>query len=98
MKKIALSFEDDTDIISVPDEIALNIKKHQHAFDKWIYNKDIDHEYWVKIDGRKMAVSFDTDAFVKYLNDFPLKSSEEKASVLEYNVESFDKDIPKLYF
>lgn len=98
MKKVAIEFTYYIDIIEVPDDILLNMKKYQKSFDKWIYDKTNDHGYWEVINGKKKAVSFDTEAFVKYLNNFHLKSRKEQAKVLKHNVDIYDKDILTLYF
>lgn len=85
-------------IIAVPDDIGINIKKYLKSFYKWIYNKDNNHGYWVFIDGKKRGVSFDVDAFIKYLNLYHLQDSEEKAIIVEEEAVNVPLDIPVLFF
>ena len=95
---IALEFTYQTDIIFVPDEIGNKISKYQQKFDKWLYNKDNDHGNWIIKNGRKVAVSFDTDTFIDYLNMFCLNDSDEKAFIVEKNATTIPTKIPTLFF
>jgi len=95
---IALEFTYQTDIISVPDEIGNRINKYQQNFDKWLYNKENNHGNWIIKNGRKVAVSFDTQTFVDYLNKFCLNDSNEKAFVVEKNATVIPTKIPTLFF
>lgn len=95
---IALEFTYYTDIIFVPDEIGKKISKYQQKFDKWLYNKDNDHGHWIIKNGRKAAVSFDTDTFIDYLNMFWLNDSAEKAIIVEKNAATIPTEIPTLFF
>ncbi len=97
MKKIALKFTYHTDIIAVPDNIAKEIKEYQNLFDKWIYDKSIDHCLWLIKNGEKWGVSFDTYTFVDYLNLYHIKDNKERAVVLEEDVIP-PKGIKLLYF
>ncbi len=99
--RIAVEFAFETHIISVPDEIGGEIKKYQNKFDKWLYDKSNDHGYWVIINGRKTAVSFDIQAFVDYLNTAYLHSCEDRAMVIETfenGSENIPSEMTKIYF
>ena len=96
--KIALEFTYHTDIISVPDDIGKNIKKYQLKFDKWLYDKDINHGNWIVKNGKKFAVSFDTKTFVDYLNNVHLCNMSEKAIIIQENAQQIAKDVPALFF
>ena len=97
MKKIALEFTYSTDIILVPDKIALDLDQYQMAFDRWIYDTSNEHEHWVLCDGEKVAVSFGTETFVDFLNNL-CHSTEEKSIILEKNISILPQGIPKLLF
>ena len=98
MKMVAIQFTYHTDIIEVPDFIELEIQKIQKRFDKWLYDKSIDHGYWVIVNGKKMAVSFDTCTFVDYINSFVLADSALKARIVAQNVPPIQPSIPTLFF
>lgn len=51
---VVVSFTYDSDLAYVPDSSVYKPKKLQQLFDKWLYDKTIDHEYWVYKDGKKM--------------------------------------------
>ena len=98
MKKIALKFTYYTDLIMVPDSVLQSIHEIRLEFDKWLYDKSNDHGYWVYIDGKRKAVSFDTKAFVHYLNNVYLPKGKEKVIVLQEKAKSISSDIPMLFF
>lgn len=98
MKKIVVEMTYDADIIEVPDEVEKRLKEIQKKFDKWIHNKETEHEYWHYKDGKKYCPQFRGDAFVEYLNQIILIDSEEKAKVVEMHVENYDSSIKKIWF
>ena len=73
-------------LISVPDRIAKDIEHYRMEFDKWLYDEENDHGYWITVDeefGKFRAVQYDGyEAFPKWLNEHVLKDSEEKAVCL----------------
>ena len=98
MKRVAIEIEYYTDIIEIPDNILNKIELYQYQFDKWIYNRENEHEYWIKKNGRKIGVGFGSEAFVDYLNLFCLNGSSEKAKLLEKHASNIPEDITKLVF
>ena len=53
MKEIILQFTYDCTLISVPSDIEKNIQSIRKKFDKWLYDKSKDHDYWVYINGEE---------------------------------------------
>jgi len=98
MKKVALKFTYEIDLIEVPDTIADEMTECQAAFDRWLYDENNEHSHWILQDGEKVAVSFDSQTFVEFLNKYILLSAEEKAIVLKRNVLSVSDKIPVLFF
>ena len=96
--KIVLKFTYDADIIDIPNFFLPNLKKSSIQFNKWLYNKDNDHGYWIKKNGKKVAVSFRGDAYVDFLNNKMLNSCNEKAKIIETEITEFDVTLPILYF
>lgn len=86
--RIALQHTYHVDVIYVPSLIGNNIKKIQNCFDKWLHDKSNNHGYWIIIDGKKRAVAIDTDAFVRYINEYHLTESQEKAYIVDRELES----------
>ena len=98
MKKIVLKFTCHSDLIIVPDSIAQNIHSIRMEFDKWLYDKSNNHDYWVYINGKKKAVSFDSNAFVDYLNNIHLVNNKEKSYIIQKKIERITSEIPILFF
>lgn len=85
MTKVNIIFDnnlDDTDVITMPDEIATKLDKIGQEFLDWVPSAE-DEEYWAIIDGRKYLVA-ETDGFIKWLNARYCQENE-KASVISRN-------------
>ena len=96
---VNLVFDYYTDVINVPDEIGTQIKKYQKKYDKWLYNKDNNHQYWEKDEyGKKLGVGICSDAFVYWLNSFVLNDGEQKAVVLKRNLQEYDSSLPTIFY
>lgn len=96
---VNLVFDYYTDVINVPDEIGTQIKKYQKKCDKWLYNKNNNHQYWEKDEyGKKLGVGICSDAFVYWLNSFVLNDSEQKAAVLKRNLPEYDSSLPTIFY
>ncbi len=98
MKMVALEYTYNTDIISVPECIANELKKIQALFDEWLYDKNNDHGCWIIQNGEKMAISFETQDFINFLNNHVLSNSDMKAFVVKKSIINVPGDIPILYF
>lgn len=92
------------DIIDIPDHVAIRIKKHRNQFLNWIYNKNNNHGYWVKASDGKggwfYGVQYGSDAFVDWLNTKVIKDSNDKAVVVERNLDisEYKGDMPYIFF
>lgn len=103
MKKVILKWMYYSDIIKVPNDIVEDIHGYQMKFDKWLSDKDSKHNYWVTLqneEGDSLALSFDSEAFVTWLNDYILSDSIEKVTFEEKDIQLSDehKSLPLLYF
>ena len=98
MKKIALKFTFNSDLIEVPDKVAQDIDKVRSKFYKWLSDKSNDHNYWIYINGRKNGLCYNSEAFLDYLNNVYLKDDKEKARLVQKRVESVSPDVPVLFF
>lgn len=89
--------EDIADIISIPDSLK-DVSLLQEKFFQWLFNKNIEHDYWVTINGEKIYCSYGTKAFVDWLNENILECDNRKAQIIESNSKDFSKDDYALYF
>ena len=95
---VNLKFGFYVDVIDIPDELVTDLKKLQKNFDKWLYNKENNHGYWVVIDGKKRAVKFDGLAFVEWLNKYILTNNNVKAHVIKKETTEYNDNYPFLFF
>ena len=96
--RLFVKFDINADIIDVPRFVIDNRKELQLQFLDWLYDTSNLHPYWV-YHGKTLGVSYRSDAFVHWLNEFILKDCPEKASLLEQFVSSYNKDrLPTLSF
>ena len=89
------------DLIDVPKDIANNIKKYQLQCDKWLFDKNNNHNFWIRRgSNKKYAVNTCSEAFVYYLNTFVLKNSNGVASVVESykDPDLLDESMPTIYY
>lgn len=96
---INIVFDYYVDIISVPNNIGTNIKKYQNLCDRWLYNKLNEHEFWEKdSSGKKLGIGICSEAFIYWLNNYALKDSEEKAYIVQKNINKYDESLPAIYY
>ena len=74
------------DIIDVPSFIVADATDYQDQFFVWLGDKTIDHAYWHYEDGEKYGLSYGSEAFIEWLNAFPLAETEEKAKIVSEGV------------
>ena len=99
--KMVLSFEFDADIIDVPKSIIENKDELKNEFYDWLYDKNIHHRFWANEkgvqDGTQFGVVYRSDAFIEWINTYVLLGVE-KASLLEEQVDDWDRTLPTLWF
>ena len=71
-----------------PAKVGRKVRKLQRDFDKWLYNRDNNHPYWevahIDEEGNQLyGVSFDTEAFVYWLNNVRFKKGKRIAKLIE---------------
>lgn len=100
--KMVVEFDIDADIIDVPQFVVDQREKLRRQFLKWLNNKSVKHQYWVryKSNGNKEIVGlrYRSDAFVEWLNKKILVTTEETARVLEEKCFDYSDDLPKIFF
>lgn len=101
MKRIVLSADNFPSIYLVPDDIADNLHNYVSRFDKWLFNPVNDHGYWMELPQGGKCVCFTESAFIQWLNDHVLRSSE-KAELIEiksnYNLSEEEQTYPNCNF
>jgi len=80
---LKIKFDNDCDIIELPDFIVKDIRQYQSDFIDWMYDKTSDHSYWILDGDAKLGCCFRSEAFVDWLNENVLKNSDVKADVVD---------------
>lgn len=95
---INIVFSYDFDIVDVPNIIGDNVRTYQLACDKWLYDKNNNHDFWIIKNNKKYAIATSSEAFVYYINN--ILFCGEKASIVkkELNLDSLDLSRPTLYY
>ena len=97
MKLIAVRFDLNSYLISVPDQIAENPSKYAKEFYKWLVDDPDDHGLWVG-EGKK-GLCYETDEFVGYLNKYHVKSKSEKVTIADKaDEQEIPYKIPEIWF
>ncbi len=89
---------EEVDIIDVPLNLLEDINSYQEQFWKWLFDKNTEHKYWYYNNGEKDGCCYRSDAFVEWLNLFPLSNQNEKASILSEYTTNYDRNLPSIYF
>lgn len=95
---VAVIFTYDKYLVSIPDTSKYKPLELQKLFDKWLFDERVDHEYWVYTYGKKDYVSYDIEAFIKWLNENIFANSDEEVKIVERNISNIPMDLEKLYF
>ncbi|GAB6988696.1 hypothetical protein [Paenibacillus pini] len=77
---IEVDFGMHREAIEIEGELGKQIEQLQEQFLDWIYNKEIDHQYWIYKEGIKWGVSYRGSAFVEWLNN--MNSNEYRKTTL----------------
>ncbi|WP_025851105.1 hypothetical protein [Paenibacillus ehimensis] len=65
---VKIDFGMHQEFIDIADELGERIEQLQSEFLEWLYDKEIDHRYWIYKDGYKWGVNYRASAFVEWLN------------------------------
>ena len=95
---VVVNFTYDKYLVSIPDKTKYKPFKLQNLFDKWLFDEKVDHEYWVYTDGKKDYVSYDIDAFIKWLNENIFADCDDKVKIVEKDISNIPKELERLYF
>ena len=100
--KLIVQFDIDADIINVPEFIIEQKEKFKDLFLDWIYNENVNHNYWVEFTdsngNMQRGLQYRSDAFVKWLNDNIIENMSDKASIVAECVSEWSDDAPVLQF
>lgn len=100
MKEIILYWGIDADLILVPNFIAEQLIIYQRKFDKWINDISNKHGYWRKDGEGELALSFNAEVFVNWLNDFVILDENQRAKIIksEFQPSKEDMKLPRINF
>ena len=95
---LVTKFDIDADLIDVPQSVIEQANVYQEQFFSWLFNKNNNHKYWWYEKGKKVGCAYRSDAFIEWLNAFPLRGSKNKAKSVSVHVFEYDNSLPSLFF
>ncbi|MCL2400930.1 MAG: hypothetical protein FWC91_14460 [Defluviitaleaceae bacterium] len=95
---LVVRFDGAVDIIDVPEFIIANIEDYRKQFLNWLGDENIDHDYWTYENGVKYGLSFRSNAFVEWLNTFPLSNTSDVAKTVETFISEYDRNLSSIFF
>lgn len=99
MMYVNIIYEDSgrIDLADIPESLISDLEAIQACFFKWLFNKSIDHPYWVFTDGKKAYCNYDAEAFIVWINQIYF-NGKKNAAVIEKFRKSFLPGVPKIVF
>ena len=95
---VVVSFTYYSDIVYIPDSSRYTPNELDDLFTNWLYDKTIDHEYWIYENGEKYGVAYDIGAFIKWLNENIFADDNDKVRIVEKDIPKIPPDLIELYF
>lgn len=98
---LVVMFDQDADVVNVPQSVIDNKDSLRKKFLRWIYSKNsLKHQYVIPdMKGKNVhGVKYRGDTFVDWLNEKVLYSSDEQATVLRQQVLDYPNDAPIIFF
>jgi len=95
---LIVGFDIGVDIIDVPEFIINDLDHHSKKFSSWISCKESEHSYWMSDNSGNIGLCYRSEAFVEWLNLFPLSNSKEKARIIASNVYDYNKKLPSVFY
>ena len=97
--KMMIEFDVNADIIEVPKFIIDDRELYRSRFLRWLYDKSVQHKYWVTFSNGTKGVCFRSDALIEWLNKKVLKDHEEKAVLVAEEVDiDLYRNLPSIFF
>ncbi|BAU29281.1 hypothetical protein DFP93_11686 [Aneurinibacillus soli] len=73
---IVIDFYQHQQVMKCPSKVGRKINKLRDEFLSWLYDRSIDHPYWVCEDGENYGLCYDADALIYWLNNYRFKKRE----------------------
>jgi len=95
---LIVRFDMGADIVDTPPFIVESAEEYRKHFLQWLGDKNNNHRYWYYHNGVKFGLDYRSEAFVEWLNAFPLADNAEKARVVAAHVYEYDETLPSIFF
>lgn len=101
--ELIVEFDLNADLVSVPERVVENIDVIRQRFLRWVYSPEGKKKLTKKMegsDGQSFAcVCYNSEEFIDWLNKKVLKAGEDRAALVEKNIDSQAcGDVPTIFF
>ena len=101
--ELIVEFDLIADLVSVPARVAENIDVIRQRFLRWVYSPEGKEKLTKKMersDGQRFAcVCYNSEEFIDWLNKKVLQAGEDRAALVEKNIDSQAcGDVPSIFF
>ncbi len=101
--ELIVEFDLNADLVSVPERVVENIDVIRQRFLRWVYSPEGKKKLTKKMaspDGQRFAcVCYNSEEFIDWLNKKVLQAGEDRAALVEKNIDSQAcGDVPSIFF
>lgn len=101
--ELIVEFDLNADLVSVPESVVENIDVIRQRFLRWAYSPEGKKKLTKKMkgsDGQRFAcICYNSEEFIDWLNKKVLQAGEDRAALVEKNIDSRSRgNVPSIFF
>ena len=101
--ELIVEFDLNADLLSVPESVVENIEVIRQRFLRWVYSPEGQKKLTKRMvgsDGQSFAcVCYNSEEFIDWLNKKVLQAGEDRATLVEKNIDSSSRgSVPSIFF
>lgn len=100
---LIVEFDLNSDLVSVPKRVVENIDVVRHSFLRWVYSPQNKKKFVKKVEGSDgqsfECICYNSEEFIDWLNKKVLRAGENKAALVEKNIDRQScRNYPSIFF
>ena len=101
--ELIVEFDLNADLVSVPARVAESIDVIRQRFLRWVYSPEGQKKLTKKMEGsdgqRFACICYNSEEFIDWLNKKVLQAEEDRAALVEKNIDSRSyRSVPSIFF